>query len=169
VFLTNAGALISCQGGFWASWPYAQFVGTGAPINMTGADVPVLSATLPALPQSACWRVSYGVGALSNATIKLVVDGTITISQPLPTGEAGAPAGLAFTGIFYCNLGSRTTQVLYYDFTGAPNPLASAAGIDSWVNTPPSVDWSLPHVLSVTVNQASGTVTGQYLRISGGF
>jgi len=141
----------------------------GAPVNMTGADLAVLSATLPALPQTGCWHISYGVGALSNATIKLVVDGTITISQPLPTGEAGAPAGLAFTGIFYCNLGSRTTQVLYYDFTGAPNPLASAAGIDSWVNTPPSVDWSLPHVLSVTVNQASGTVTGQYLRISGGF
>jgi len=98
-----------------------------------------------------------------------VFDRTTTISHPLPTGDAGAPAGLAFSGIFYCNSGSQNSQILFYDFTGAANPLASAQGIDSWVNSPPAVDWSLPHVLSVTVNQASGTVTGQYLRISGGF
>jgi hypothetical protein len=181
-FLTAAGGIISCQGGLWQTWPFAVFRGAGSAVTMNGSDTPIFSIVLPPLPSAGCFDLSYGIGSgLSSATIKLAIDGT-TISTPFSPGSVTG-VDISVTALRYCNTGSQTAQTLVYELGAAgwltfvtPNAgwdFSGGAGVgsssDSPVSVPPSINWASPHVLTVSVSQASGSVTPEYLRISGGF
>jgi hypothetical protein len=180
-FLVPTGGLIVCVAGLWQSSPFAVFLPSANAATMTGSDVPIYSTTLPPLAPGACYSVAYGIGAgLSGATIKLNVDGA-TISTPFSAGTVGG-VDVSVAGLRYCNSpGSQTAQTLVYELGAAgwltfvtPNSgwdySGGGGGIgDAPITSPTAVNWALPHTLTLTVNQPSGSVTPGYLRISGGY
>jgi hypothetical protein len=181
IYLTPPGGLTTCAGGTWQSWPFGYFAGPANPVSMSGMDTALYGAVLPPLPASGCFNIDFAVGTgLSNGTIKVLVD-SVTIAQPFQTGTV--------TGVnmivraLYCNTGTQTAQTwIYLDALGgqqwwsllAPNSNFPSDGIgpamnDSSVITPSSVDWSKAHSIQIVVNQPSGNVTPQFLRITGGY
>jgi hypothetical protein len=89
---------------------------------------------------------------------------------------------VSLSALQYCNVpGSQATQSLIYTLGAAsfltfatPNSAwdyatgATGAENDPPVGTPAAIDWSKSHVLTLTANQASGSVTPQYLSVQGG-
>jgi hypothetical protein len=187
-YLTPNGQVIVCQtatGSNVGVWSFYQsfnaFQGTGSAVNMNGSDVSLLTFTVPPLAAGGCYRIDYGVGAgLSSATIKVKIDGT-TISTPFTAGS-NTGVNVSIAGVLYCNnAGTQSAQTLTYTFGAAgfvttfftPNSgwSYSAGGPsenDSPISTPAAIDWSVPHTLTITANQASGIVVPNYAHLSGG-
>jgi hypothetical protein len=167
-----SGRIYTCKGtppataGTWVIYGvFDSFQGTGSAVAMTGSPVPIFTFSVPPLSAGSCYVLNYGILAgLSAATIQVAVDGTV-ISQPYSSGFLTTAANV--TAAAYCNnSGTQSSQMLVYEY-GAP--YSADGGADSWVNSPPSVDWSVPHVISINVSQSSGSVTGAYAHVRGSF
>jgi hypothetical protein len=187
-YLTPTGQIIVCQTATGSSvgiWSFYQnfnvFQGTGSAVTMNGSDVSLFTFIVPPLAAGGCYHLDYGVGAgLSSATIKVKIDGTI-ISTPF-TAASITGVNVSVAGVLYCNnAGTQSAQTLTYllgaagfvttFFTANSGWSYSAGGPsenDAPISTPAAIDWSVPHTLSITANQANGSVVPAYAHVSGG-
>jgi hypothetical protein len=171
IFLTGGGQIITCRGGLWTIFgaAYDSFQGQGAPVSLNATDQALFAFTnVPPISAASCLIVNYAISGsgLTAGTIKVWVD-DVVISQPWTSGNAGpSPLSLGFT---YCNSAGQSEQTLFYPgwdpkITGT---IANSPTSDAWVNSPPSIDWSVPHTITITAAQASGgSVTPQYAHLS---
>jgi len=182
VYLGSGGNVVTCVG-TWTDWAFGINLGATAPVSMTGADVTLYTASLPALSVGKCFAIAYSItSGLNGASVTVAIDGTV-IFEPL----------LSITNVdiwnsaIYCNAsGSQATQTLVYGVQPTfnfANP--NGSGSPSWVlnnqlalshtsngavlTTPTAIDWSMGHTLTVVANQPSGTITPQYLRVTENF
>lgn len=186
-FLNQSGQLFTCKGtppattGVWALYgPFDSFQGTGNAVTMNGSDVTLFSFNVPPLATGGCYRLDYEIGAgLSSATIKVKIDGSI-ISMPF-TAASITGVNVSVAGVLYCNnAGTQSSQTLTYTLGVAgwltfytPNSgwdysLGGPPEGDAPISTPAAIDWSQGHVLTITANQASGSVVPGFAHISGG-
>jgi hypothetical protein len=151
---------------------YISSAGNTGTVAMTGSDVVIFTASsVPALASGGCYVMDVTVQKNSTGatatTYNLKVDGT-TIQTLATTGSDTFEAD--HFGFHYCNnVGSQTAQSLV-EYLGE-YCTACAAG-NNWnqtlnVNlptTPTGVNWATSHTVTITANQASGTVTGLAFR-----
>lgn len=159
-YLSPSGTIETCAIvpgrtlGFWqiANQPFQISLPQAAAVAMNGSDQVLYSANLPPLPAGACYVLAWATGALSDATVELKIDGTI-VNTPF---TAGTVSSLSVSNDHYCNqLPSQSTQ-----FFGANNTNSAAWTYWTQTNTPAaSVDWSVGHAISITANQANGSIT----------
>jgi hypothetical protein len=173
--LSIPGAGSTMQAWYQAGWSnqppvtaFTSFQGTTSSFAPGGSEVTIYSVSAPALAAGACYSIEYGLMGLSGATVKIKVDGTM-VSEP----SAGFTAADLSAQVRYCNnTGTQNSQTLFYTqpvfyavSSGFPQN-GTAPGAENWVNTPSAINWSTGHTITLTLQQASGSVAGAYFHLA---